>query len=81
MDTIGIVITVALAVIGLLMGAVGYLIAHMIANYDKQNQEFRETLNKLAMSITTLNGTMLAINEKYEDHKIVCEKRFKRIDK
>jgi uncharacterized membrane-anchored protein YhcB (DUF1043 family) len=88
METVNIIITIALSVIGILIGIIGFFIVRQMNRQDLTNEklfnlidEQKEATNKLALSITALNGTMLAINEKYEDHRADCEKHFEKLEK
>lgn len=91
METV--VLSIAGALILILLSIIGYLIVEGRSSQKETNKEFfnfldkqRESTEKLNISITALNGVLLSMQEnvkgferRYDDHKRVCDKRFESI--
>jgi hypothetical protein len=89
------VLSIAGSIILILLGIIGYYIVKDVKKQDKINDKLfnivdkeRESLERLNISITALNGVLLMMQDKsmnfekrYEQHREACEKHFEKMER
>lgn len=81
------VLSIAGALIVILLGIIGYYIVKDNKNQNSTNNRLFDSLDKLNISISGLNAVLLVMQEKHEslekrfnEHKEVCREKFKDIN-
>ena len=80
MENISLIATIGLWIVGILLSVIGFFLMFYFKRSVKSDDELNKSVSKLQQSITGLNGTILAQEDRFTDFQVDCKDRHKNID-
>jgi len=74
------IITIGIWVMGLLLSVIGFLLVFYFKRSVSTNDKLNDSVNKLQLTVTGLNGTLLAQDEKFSNLSTNCRDKHSVID-
>jgi len=74
------VFEIILAIIGILIGIIGFFLAHYFKQSVASQNDLRESVNKLQITLTGLNGIIMAMQDKSDVFSEGCKVKHNVVD-